>query len=76
MEGLLLTWGKTWHTWPDPSTGLPMDEPLLMWSANRDGHVSEKRPCSRDFLVGRVWAGRLPGAGYSGEVANSPPAGS
>jgi hypothetical protein len=24
MKALLPTWGKTWHTWPDPSTPVPM----------------------------------------------------
>jgi len=42
LGGLLTTWGKTWHTWPDPKTALPMGEPLLMWSATKDGQVSEK----------------------------------
>ncbi len=48
MEGLITTWGKTWHTWPDPKTSLPMGEPLLMWSATKDGHVSEETLADRD----------------------------
>jgi len=48
MAGLLTTWGKTWHTWPDPKTALPMGEPLLMWSASRDGQVSPEMLAARD----------------------------
>src|SRR5262249_29484943 len=31
MRALLTTWGKTWHTWPDPKTKVPVGEPLLIW---------------------------------------------
>lgn len=48
MEGLVNTWGKTWHTWPDPTARLPTGEPLLMWSANKDGQVSGKVLAARD----------------------------
>jgi len=48
MEGLLTTWGKTWHTWPDPKTELPMGEPLLMWAATRDGQISDETLDARD----------------------------
>jgi len=48
MEGLLTTWGKTWHTWPDPKTELPMGEPLLMWSASKDGQISDEILAERD----------------------------
>ena len=27
MTYLLTTWGKSWHTWPDPTTALPLGEP-------------------------------------------------
>lgn len=47
MEGLVTTWGKTWHTWPDPKTALPMGEPLLMWSYTKDGQIDP------DLLAGR-----------------------
>ena len=52
MEGLIKTWGKTWHTWPDPKTALPMGEPLLMWSATKDGHVSKETLAERDKRFG------------------------
>lgn len=48
MEGLVNTWGKTWHTWPDPKTPLPTGEPLLMWSASKDGHVGDAVLAARD----------------------------
>jgi hypothetical protein len=37
MKGLLTTWGKTWHTWPDPTAAVPLGEPLLMWALTGDG---------------------------------------
>ena len=35
MKMILTTWGKTWHTWPDPKTPVPIGEPLLIWSLDR-----------------------------------------
>jgi len=52
FPGLLLTWGKTWHTWRDPSTSLPLGEPMLMWSANGDGQVNESLVSARDAEFG------------------------
>lgn len=52
FPGLLTTWGKTWHTWPDPTTPVPMGEPLLMWSANGDGQVSDEIIKKRDDSFG------------------------
>ena len=48
MGGLLTTWGKCWHTWPDPKTALPMGDPLLMWSATKDGQVGDALLAARD----------------------------
>jgi hypothetical protein len=48
MKVLLTTWGKTWHTWPDPKTPVPMGEPLLIWSLTGDGQVDEKVLAARD----------------------------
>jgi Protein of unknown function (DUF1264) len=48
MAKLATTWGKTWHTWPDPKTALPMGEPLLMWSATRDGQIDTATMATRD----------------------------
>ena len=52
LSGLITTWGKTWHTWPDPSTALPMGEPLLMWSATRDGQIPDRELAARDRRLG------------------------
>src|SRR5206468_1885837 len=48
LGGLMTTWGKTWHTWPDPSTPLPMGDPILMWAATRDGMIPEAAIADRD----------------------------
>ena len=52
MKGLLLTWGKTWHTWPDPTTPVPMGEPMLMWSLTGDGQHDPKVIAARDKEFG------------------------
>src|SRR4029078_8567178 len=48
MAGLVTTWGKTWHTWPDPKTALPMGDPLLMWSITKDGEMDPTLLAERD----------------------------
>jgi hypothetical protein len=48
MGIVLTTWGKAWHTWPDPSTPLPVGEPLLIWSLMGDGQVDPKLLEERD----------------------------
>ena len=48
MQILVKTWGKTWHTWPDPSTELPLGAPRLMWSATKAGEIPEKMIKERD----------------------------
>lgn len=48
MAGLVTSWGKTWHTWPDPKESLPMGEPLLMWAATKDGQISAEVLAERD----------------------------
>lgn len=52
FPGLITTWGKTWHTWGDPTTALPVGEPLLMWSANGDGQIDDKLVAKRDAQFG------------------------
>lgn len=52
MKGLLLTWGKTWHTWPDPTTPVPMGEPLLMWALTGDGQADPEVVAARDKEFG------------------------
>ncbi len=74
FPGLIGTWGKTWHTWPDPSTDIPMGAPLLMWSANGDGQVAQSLIDKRDAKFGIKTAAirqrRIP-FGY--DVPNIPP---
>ncbi len=48
MRQILTTWGKTWHTWPDPSTAIPLGEPLLMWALSGDGQANEAVVRERD----------------------------
>ncbi len=52
MQGLLTTWGKTWHTWPDPTTPVPMGEPMLMWSLTGDGQDAPGLIAARDKQLG------------------------
>jgi hypothetical protein len=48
MKTVLTTWGKAWHTWPDPSTAVPIGEPLLIWSLMGDGQADPKVVAARD----------------------------
>lgn len=48
MGIVLTTWGKAWHTWPDPSNPIPVGEPLLIWSLMGDGQVDPKLLAERD----------------------------
>jgi Protein of unknown function (DUF1264) len=48
MKYILTTWGKTWHTWPDPTTSVPIGEPLLMWSLMADDQVDKQVLAARD----------------------------
>jgi hypothetical protein len=52
MKGLLTTWGKTWHTWPDQTTPVPMGEPMLMWSLTGDGQEDPEVIALRDKEFG------------------------
>jgi hypothetical protein len=55
MEQLMNSYGKTWHTWHtgrhdgEPGDRLPLGEPKLMWSFNRDGEAEES--LKSDFLA-------------------------
>jgi hypothetical protein len=52
LSGLITSWGKTWHTWPDPAAALPTGEPLLMWSATKDGQIPTEEIAARDRRLG------------------------
>jgi hypothetical protein len=68
MTYLLTTWGKTWHTWPDPTTPLPLGEPLLMWSLTGDGQADMEMIGERDRRFGmstaKAQADRAEAIGY------------
>jgi hypothetical protein len=48
LNGLYKTWGKVWHTWPDPKADLPLGAPVLMWSATGPGQVRSDLIKARD----------------------------
>lgn len=48
LKALLKSWGKVFHTWPDPKTDLPIGPPVLMWSATKEGSVRKDLIRSRD----------------------------
>jgi hypothetical protein len=52
MKVILTTWGKAWHTWPDPSTPVPVGEPLLIWSLTGDGQTDKDIIAARDKEFG------------------------
>lgn len=68
MKALLTTWGKTWHTWPDPSTSIPLGEPTLMWAATGDGQIDPRvfveRDRQFDVAVTKIRAQRCKDLGY------------
>lgn len=75
FEGLITSWGKTWHTWPDPRTDFPMGDALLMWSATRDGMISEEMLAKRDQQFGVSTAEIRKRRSYMGKVPQiDPPA--
>jgi hypothetical protein len=52
MKTILTTWGKAWHTWPDPASPIPVGEPLLIWSLMADGQVDPRLVARRDREFG------------------------
>jgi hypothetical protein len=52
MKMVLPTWGKAWHTWPDPKSPVPMGEPMLIWSLMGDGQADEAVVAARDKEFG------------------------
>jgi hypothetical protein len=48
LKELMNSYGKTWHTWHtgrhdgEPGDTLPLGDPKLMWSFNRDGEADER----------------------------------
>lgn len=58
LKRLLNSYGKTWHTWHtgrhDGASGhpLPMGDPMLMWSFNRDGECDPSLEQDREAALG------------------------
>lgn len=48
MHTILTTWGKAWHTWPNPKDPVPLGEPLLIWSLMGDGQADPAIVAERD----------------------------
>src|SRR5258708_2018974 len=75
MRYLLTTWGKSWHTWPDPTTPVPLGEPLLMWALTGDGQADKELIAERDEQFGvstaKVQKERVEAIGY--DVPQVPP---
>jgi hypothetical protein len=72
MKVIIKTWGKAWHTWPDPKTPIPLGEPLLIWSLMADGQVDEKLLAQRDkeFKVDTAKLRETRGKEFGVEVPN------
>ncbi len=58
MRMLMNSYGKPWHTWHtarhtgEPGDNLPLGDPMLMWSFNRDGETDQKLERDRDEHMG------------------------
>jgi uncharacterized protein DUF1264 len=55
MKRLLNSYGKTWHLWHtdgDGATRLPVGDPKLMWSFNREGESDERMKRDRNEAMG------------------------
>ena len=58
MKQLVNSYGKTWHTWHTRTSGghegmdLPLGDPMLMWSFNRDGEADEALLRERNEAMG------------------------
>ncbi len=48
MRGLMDTWGKTFHTWGDHMTDIPLGAPRLMWALTGPGQVDQTLVERRD----------------------------
>jgi hypothetical protein len=58
LERLMNSYGKTWHTWHTgrhdggPGHDLPLGDPMLMWSFNRDGECDPALKQGRSAAMG------------------------
>jgi hypothetical protein len=64
LKELMNSYGKTWHTWHTgrhdgaPGDRLPLGEPMLMWSFNRDGEADEHLKANFQQALGIDEAGK------------------
>lgn len=64
MKQLLNSYGKTWHTWHsgrqegEPGLDLPLGDPALMWSFNREGECDPALARRRDEAMELDTAGK------------------
>jgi hypothetical protein len=64
LKQLINSYGKTWHTWHtgrhdgQPGDRLPLGDPKLMWSFNRDGEADEHLRCDFQQHMGIDEAGK------------------
>lgn len=55
MKSKMNSYGKTWHTWStDRGDRVPMGDPKLAWSFNRDGEADPQMVEKRDRAMGIV----------------------
>lgn len=52
VKALLQTYGKSWHTWPDPKTKVPTGYPYLMWSATESNPVNQELITAKEKKLG------------------------
>ena len=76
MKMVMTTWGKAWHTWPDPKSPVPLGEPLLIWSLMGDGQADPKVVAARDKEFGcdtaQIREARLKAIGYEVPKVSAP----
>jgi hypothetical protein len=42
LKALVNSYGKSFHTWPDPSTKVPLGLPILMWSSTGENQIRQE----------------------------------
>lgn len=53
MKTKMNSYGKTWHFWHTDQQQLPLGEPMLAWSFNRDNEIAPGLVARRDARLGR-----------------------
>jgi hypothetical protein len=75
MQGKMNSYGKTWHVWntgsfDQPADELPLGEPMLAWSFNRDGEARPGLVEQRDERMGVDTADKRRARGDLAAIAN------